>query len=289
MQPLINYYGGKARIATQILPCIEAIPHTVYVEPFCGGAAVLFAKPRRIVTNDAYYRECINDLSGLLVNLYKVAREQPEELQRWIELTLYSQADYAEAMSVCKNPEGHTDLKKAWAYYVNIQMSFARKLNGGWGTSIASQNQAATWDNKKLSLPEKLDRLKAVHVSCEDALKCIQRWDSPQTLFYCDPPYPETSMGHYAGYTMNDFQRLCGALDSCEGSYVLSNYFQPVEPQSAQRKVEIEAIMSAAKDIKGQARTEALWICDRSGTVTHPDTRKILKLDETRTQLQLDL
>jgi len=52
VKPLLSYYGGKQRIASRILAEIEQIPHTVYVEPFAGGATLLFAKPVRIVSND---------------------------------------------------------------------------------------------------------------------------------------------------------------------------------------------------------------------------------------------
>ncbi|MFM6248498.1 MAG: DNA adenine methylase, partial [Dolichospermum sp.] len=99
--------------------------------------------------------------------------------------------------------------------------------------------------NRKLQLPEILDRIKDIHVSCEDAIKCIQRWDSPQTLFYCDPPYLGTDLGHYKGYTLDEFKLLCETLDNIQGSYVLSNYPQEIEPQSVRQKVEIEAVMSA--------------------------------------------
>lgn len=42
MKTPISYYGGKARIASAIVPHIMAIPHTVYAEPFAGGLAVLY-------------------------------------------------------------------------------------------------------------------------------------------------------------------------------------------------------------------------------------------------------
>lgn len=39
---MISYYGGKQRLASKIIQYIP--PHTVYVEPFCGGCAVMFKK-----------------------------------------------------------------------------------------------------------------------------------------------------------------------------------------------------------------------------------------------------
>ena len=274
-KPLISYYGGKQKIASKIVERIRQIPHTVYAEPFAGGLAVLFAKGKPAVTNTNHYREAVNDHDERLITLYRVARTQPDELQRWIDLTPYSQSEHTRAKQWLKEP-GHTELELAWAYYVSIQMSFANRCGSSWRTSVMSKNQAATWSNKQQRLPEAMERLRSVHIACEDAIRFIQRWDSPQTLFYCDPPYPGTDQGHYDGYTLEDWQRLCDALDNCQGSYVLSNYDQPTSPQSARQRVEIRAVSSAQKvnrdrtrmaERTNNERVEVLWICDRSASI----------------------
>jgi DNA adenine methylase len=283
MKPLVSFYGGKQRMASRIVDQINRIPHTVYVEPFCGGAAVLFAKPRTIVGNRDDYREVINDSSDLLINLYRVAVKRPDDLLLELQATLYSQSDHRRAQQICKNPAGHDDLTKAWAYYVNIQMSFGNKLNGGWVSSVVSENSAATWDSRINQLEERLDRIRDIYISCEDALRCIQRWDSPQTLCYIDPPYPGAVQGHYAGYTLDDWQSLCELLDNSQCSYILSNYPQEIEPKSAQERIENSVAMSAsgkgkvrqkdksraatAEELGRRERTEVLWICNRSQTM----------------------
>ena len=272
MKPLISYYGGKQRIASKILPHFPK--HTVYVEPFAGGAALLFAKPKPIVSNSGNYIEVLNDKNDLLINLYRVAIEKREELELKIQATLHSQSDHRKATQITKNPADYDDVTKAWAFYVNINQSFANGLNKGWRTSVCGKNnEASTWHNKKLQLSEILDRIKDVHIACEDAIRCIKRWDSPQTLFYCDPPYPNTNQGHYSGYTIDDFELLCDTLDTIQGSYVLSNYPREIEPQSAHRRVEIESVMSSKlmrkEDDKqvDKKRTEVLWVCNRSNNV----------------------
>lgn len=283
MNPLISYYGGKQRIASKVVEQISKIPHTVYAEIFAGGLAVLYEKGKPSYMSKASYREYINDTSELLINLYRVARSCKEEFYDLIQWTPYSQSEHKKAVTICKHPELYSDIEKAWAYYVSIQMSFAKQLNNGWGTSVFSQNQAATWQIKKKTLLEKVDRLSEVHISCEDALKCLQRVDSPHTLIYADPPYVGTNLGHYGGFTSDDYQALCNALDNCQSSYILSNYPQSIYPRSSQKVVEIEASMSASdkgkvkRSSKGEfikkeemgdkSRIEVLWICDRSDTI----------------------
>jgi len=261
-----------------ILPLIDDIKHTVYVEPFAGGGTVLFNKPVTFSRASGHYREVLNDTSDLLINFYRVAQKYPDELLAEINATLYSESDYNRAKVICKNPDGHDSLTLAWAFYVNSCQSFSKILHGGWGRSVSSQNFATTWDNQKKQLWRHLDRLSKVHVSNQDALTCIRQWDSPQSLFYIDPPYPNTDQGHYSGYSLEDWSNLCSLLDNIDGSYILSCYPQEIAPKSVQRKLEIASYCSTAgagktaknqdktKTVKleGRERVEILWLCDRS-------------------------
>lgn len=275
MKPLISYYGGKQRLAAKILQYFP--PHSVYVEPFAGGAALLFAKPVLPVTCTRNYRELLNDTSDLLINMYRVAIERRDEFVLKIQGTLFSQSDHRRAKTICKQPEEHNELDRAWAYYVSIQFSFSNKLGEFWIIGKLGDNKAAKHHQKKLQLQSTLERLSCVAVSCDDAIRCIKRNDSPQTLFYCDPPYPNACQGHYRGYTLEHWGELCDALDNAKGSYVLSNYAQPIEPKSAQQRIEMKASMCARNKATASAgtdysRTEILWVCDRS-----PDARQDLQ------------
>jgi Site-specific DNA methylase len=289
MKTCLSYYGGKQRIATQIVPHIMAIPHTVYIEPFFGGGAVLYAKGKIDRGNSGYYREAINDLNKQLITFWRVAREQPSELARWIELTPYSQEEYREAQKIYNNPSEYSDLKVAWATYIQCNMSFANKIGRGWAAQVIGRNSAATWVNRAARLPECFERLKDVYIGCEDALSFIKRFDCPHGLIYADSPYPNTDQGHYDGYTLDDYQKLCDVLDNCESSYVLSNYHQDIAPKSAQKCIEIEAVMSAAngrtsrKNADSCKRIEKLWICDRSKNI-RPDLQVIAKMPSKQLQ-----
>ena len=284
MKPLISYYGGKQRICPHVVPIIEQIPHTVYCEPFFGGGAVFYARQKSMVSNRDDYREIINDRSELLINLYRVARSNPQRFYEEIQLTPYSRAEHKRAIEICKNPSEYNDFDKAWAYYVNIQQSFSNKLNSGWGTCVFGRNLATTWHNHCQRLPECLNRLQDIHIECDEALSVIERWSSPQTIFYVDPPYPSTNQGHYDGYTLDDWQALCDLLDRIDSSYVLSNYSQAIEPASAQQRIEVSAVASSSsqgktgkgrskraaatqEELGNRERTEVLWVCDRSHNI----------------------
>lgn len=88
-----GWYGSKARLAPRILLLIASMPHRVYVEPYAGSAAVLFAKPRSPV-------EIINDPDDQVVNFFRVLRDHPGALARACQLTPYARAEY-EADATC--------------------------------------------------------------------------------------------------------------------------------------------------------------------------------------------
>lgn len=224
MKPVISYYGGKQRLASKLVKLIPK--HTVYVEPFAGGATLLFAKPWPNVNNYHDYCEVINDIDERLVTFYRVLRDDElgPKLVAKLQLTLYSESEYALAAHILKHPEEHSPLDRAWAYYVNIQQSFNNILLGGWRHGVWGGNHAATWANKVARLQEYLSRMASVYISCTDALDCIKQWDSPQTFFYCDPPYVGADKGHYDSYTEEDFAQLCDLLDNIQGSFLLSCY-----------------------------------------------------------------
>ena len=85
VKPVLKYAGAKWRLADWI---IEHFPqHEIYLEPFFGSGAVFFRKaPARL--------ETINDIDGSVVNLFRVLREQPEQLAAMIELTPWARDEY---------------------------------------------------------------------------------------------------------------------------------------------------------------------------------------------------
>jgi len=252
-------------MASKIVPLIPQ--HTVYVEPFCGGAAIFFAKPWPKVTNRDHYREVINDHDKRLINFYQQLRDNGPALVDALQLTLYSEHEH----QIAKQLDCEDKLEAARRYYVNVQQSFSNVIGGGWRRSVFARNEAATWAKKIAQLPNYLDRMTSVHIACDDALKVIKQFDSPQTFFYCDPPYPAAEQGHYKGYTLEDFQALVNTLDACQGSFILSNYHQPIEMPKDWERFEFEATASsrgrvgydrskkADESNQNRKRTEVVW------------------------------
>jgi len=94
LKPIIPWYGGKQRIAADIIPFFPA--HRTYVEVFGGTGAVLLQKEPSPV-------EVYNDLNGALVNMFRVVRDKPEELDELLKLTLYAKEELEHAHRVVRS------------------------------------------------------------------------------------------------------------------------------------------------------------------------------------------
>lgn len=217
--PPVRYPGGKWRIASWIYERFP--PHVVYCEPYCGGASVLFRKP------PSEY-EVINDLDGDVVNFFRVLRKQPDELISQIELTPYARQEYKLAYEPAEEP-----VERARRFLIRYRQSFGSgniEAPTGWRFQRSSARGKSVIDewNEVDHLWAAAGRLKQVMIECEEALQVIDRYDSPFTLFYVDPPYVQSSRVRQNKYphemTDADHRRLAEVLNNVRGMVALSGY-----------------------------------------------------------------
>lgn len=214
----ITYYGGKQNLVSKILPLLAQCPHTTYVEPFVGGGAIFWAKPKSEV-------EIINDLNREVVNFYKVLQSDFKALQAKVLETPHSRALHKDANVIYQNPHMFSDVERAWAFWVATNLGFAGMIGKGWKYGTTSNTSEKGHSNKKKAfLVELQQRLDLVQIECKDALEIIKWRDREGTLFYCDPPYFNSDCGHYDGYSEADFKALLESLSQLKGKFLLSSY-----------------------------------------------------------------
>jgi DNA adenine methylase len=216
MKTPITYYGGKQRLLKYILPLIPE--HKLYAEPFTGGAAVFFAKePSEI--------EVLNDTNRQLITFYEVAKTDFRRLKKKVDATLHSRIDHKRAKLIYDYPEFFSRLDTAWSIWMLAASSFASKLDGPFGYDKTKQNTTRKLNNKRDAFgPEICKRLENVQIECRDACEIIKASDSKDAFFYCDPPYFNSNMGHYKGYSEAEFERLLNVLSRIKGKFLLSSY-----------------------------------------------------------------
>ncbi len=216
----LTYYGGKQNLAAKIVSLIPE--HNLYCEPFTGGAAIFFAK-------EPSSCEVLNDTNRELMNFYSVCKNQLNELQTLVNVTLHSRSAHDDAWVIYNKPHLFSEVRRAWAVWVLSSQSFSAKLDGSWGYDKSTGTTSLKIVNKKSQFTEQLAlRLQNVQIESTDALYVIQSRDTPNSFFYIDPPYHNSNCGHYRGYTEDDFEALLKLIGKVDGKFLLSSYPSPV-------------------------------------------------------------
>lgn len=256
-----GWYGGKYSHLDWLLPLLPKVHH--YCEPFGGSAAVLINREPSPV-------ETYNDIHGEVVNFFRVLREQGDALTKAIGLTPFSREEFERAIS--EPTEGLSELERARRFYIlarQVRTGLAQKASSGrWAhcklTSRAGMAGAVSrWLGAVEDLPLIAQRLLRVQIEHAPAIEVIERYDSEETLFYCDPPYPHGSRGDANAYAneMTDEQHreLAEVLHKVKGKVALSSYHCDLNDELYGDWQRIESDAKMIHSVK-QARTEVLWV-----------------------------
>lgn len=211
----ITYYGGKQKMLGCILPLIPE--HRIYSEAFFGGGAVFWAKePAKV--------EFINDHNAEVINFYRVLKHDFPKLKEEIGVTLHSEFQQKQAKAIYRNPSKHGKIKRAWAIWVLSHQSFYSILDSSWKCSKERSMGAQIQSRKENFTNIYSKRLERTSIFCRDALDVIKKSDHEDTFHYIDPPYFQADMGHYGGYTFEDFEKLLHLISDIKGKFMLSSY-----------------------------------------------------------------
>ncbi len=255
-----GWYGGKYSHLDWLLPLLPNTTH--YCEPFGGSAAVLLnRKPAPV--------ETYNDIDGELVNFFRVLRNQQDELIGAIGLTPFSREEFRLAFSQEKDL---SDLERARHFFIcarQVRTGLAQTASEGrWAhcklTSRAGMAGAVSrWLGSVEGLSEIVQRLLRVQIENDPAIDVIKRYDSPETLFYCDPPYPHNSRGDSKAYayemTDDEHRELAHVLQTVKGKVAVSGYDCPLMQELYSDWKCIKAPLKQCHSIK-ELRQEVLWI-----------------------------
>ncbi len=274
MPSVINYAGEKNALAPTLKLLVP--PHRVYVEPFGGAANLLLVKPPSPI-------EVYNDINPDLVNLFTVLSDR-EKFFRWLHLlllTLYSREEFG---TLLQAPSLTTPEEKAWRTFVTYRQSFGGIGGGSWGFCVADSVMGMSggpyrWLVGLTILPRHAKRCRNLIILNKDFREVLQEWDSPDTFFYCDPPYiHETVTANYYGdydMSLQDHQDLVQMLLNCRGKVMLSGYqhetYEPLE-RAGWWRLDIPTTCSMTgrtrtgklpkgwSAIQHQPRTESVWL-----------------------------
>lgn len=262
---ILRYFGGKWRLAPWIVGYFPR--HRVYVEPFGGGGSVLFQKERS-------YSEVYNDLDGQVVNLFRLLRDPATaaQLEAAVRNTPYARAEFELSYQSSDDP-----IESARRLLIRSHGGFgaaccnpANKTGFRNNATRRGTTPAGDWSSLPRQISAFTERLRDVTIENRPALDVIGSQDTPETLFYVDPPYlPQTRGGsearakHPYVHEMNSEQHedLLARLSSVQGMAIVSGYDHPLYARglAGWTRVSTKTFADGA-----QARTESLWLSPRT-------------------------
>lgn len=202
MRPILKWTGGKRQFVVDIKKYMQ--PGQRLIEPFVGGGALFFACDGPAI---------INDMNCELINFYKVVRDKPLELVKWVRTWPQDKETYYEI----RDNDRFSDFETQDSFTRAGRFLYLNKcaFNGMWRENSKGFHNVP-WNQKRNSgFPSDADmlaasgRLKQANITCGDfADACAEA--SVGDFVYFDPPYTTSTFTSYAksGFDHEDLKRL---------------------------------------------------------------------------------
>lgn len=213
--PLYGYMGCKLTSLHHILP---RLPYAhVFVDVFGGSGTVTLNRKKSNI-------EVFNDRHAGVVSFFRTLRDpvQCEHLIEQISLSVYAREEFIKLKDEFYKRDFESDLERAYAWYMLVVMSYAgnaRTLQR-WLPESTSSRVCRLYERVP-HLPAIMERFSRVLVENLDWRTCLRDYDSPQTVFYLDPPYVDSNV-YKLKMSRDDHAEMCNIIMSLKGFVMLS-------------------------------------------------------------------
>ena len=264
MPPLtgLHYAGGKAarspnRVGTWIT---SLLPYkTTYVEPFAGMLGVLLQRKPSIF-------EIVSDTNQHLINWWRMVRNHPDELGRLCDRTPWSRAEHETAYHTVTSPVGDTlteQLEAARAVTIQLMQSlYARLGESHWQYNYRDTGWSVDRFTRKYA--GLATRLRKVRLETWDCVRMINEHKTdPDTVIYCDPPYPDVTSGFLVPFDPDAFMAEL-TTDDVQAAIAVSGYsdaWPQLDAVGWRKETRDIKQMMGDMIIRGETarKTETLW------------------------------
>ena len=207
----MKYYGGKQTKAPWI--CSLFRPHSCYIEPFAGGAAVYWYKER---AKDSI----LNDTNKGIYSFWKYLKEQPAELKKEIEkIAIFHEDIHTEQREIYR--KGGVSMEMAVATFYQVYSTVGSQIDAAFVARSSSKIEQI--ELVLDSIEKYAKKLQHARIVNRDALAIIDKHKGKEdSLFFIDPPYIDCDMAHYGGYTSEQFESLLKKCEEIQGDFVLT-------------------------------------------------------------------
>lgn len=239
---MISYIGGKARIGKWIAPQIPNDIET-YVEGFSGMFWVFFNMDLEKYPN--LKTVVYNDYNGLNANLMKWAKQYDvlhEALSHYpcqqlgvvdtppefaVMFDQYQSEVFNDNLVI--TDDNSLEVACKYVYVLTQVFSGSKPETASYMDYKGKYRCKVLIFMDKLKHPKYREHLdKITFVENMDFQEVVEKYDSPTTYFYMDPPYYKTE-NYYSNhiFTIETHQRLATCLQNMQGRFGLSYYDFP--------------------------------------------------------------
>jgi DNA adenine methylase len=276
---VISYIGGKSKISNWIVPFYPKDMET-YLEGFSGMMWCFFKMDLSEYPN--LKKVVYNDFNKLNFNLFQCV-QNPSELQRVMDSIPVQQfgvsntpSEFAERFNNFQSEIfGEGFMVKPYDYLTAAKYVYvlSQVFSGSKPETSKFIDLKGKYRSKYLAFRDKLSKpdwvnhfLKITDVENMDFQEVIEKYDSPSTYIYLDPPYWKTE-NYYSNHDFGrqDHERLAKVLNEVKSKFSLSYYdFELLHEWYPQDKFRWErkefAKAAAAKKGVSQNKSEELLI-----------------------------
>lgn len=163
---------------------------------------------------------------------------------------------------------GHDRSRRFFVQARQMRTGLAQRASlGRWAnckntTRAGMSGVVSRWLGSVETLPEVAARLLRVQIENRPAQEVIRLYDSAETLFYCDPPYPHETRGDSKAYgfemTDHEHRELAALLSRVKGKAAISGYVGPLMNELYKDWNRHDSAAKNCHSIK-KPRREALW------------------------------
>jgi DNA adenine methylase len=235
---MLSYIGGKSKIGKWIVPFYDKDMET-YLETFGGMFWCFFNMDLKEFPN--LNKVVYNDFNPLNYNLFKCA-QNPNELLKAINSIDCQKFGVEQTPEIYRNqfvsfqselftkditiPEYDYETAAKYVYILTQVFSGSKPETSKFIDLKGKYKSKYLTFRDKLMKPDWVDHfLKITDVENMDFADVINKYDSPSTYIYLDPPYWKTE-NYYSNHDFdrNDHERLANVLHGVQGKFSLSYY-----------------------------------------------------------------
>ncbi|MFW9810355.1 MAG: DNA adenine methylase, partial [Candidatus Thorarchaeota archaeon] len=214
IQSPFRYPGSKGRAVKLIRPYWETAEHDEYREPFFGGGAVFFSKPKAKVN-------WINDIDKDLITTLQIMADST--MRRILIGKVTSETATRKRHSEVKSWTPTEPLDIAYRYYYLNRTSYSGIMKKpAWGYHTKKSVPPHRWGPRVEKAGRKLEGVKITAMDFEDVISADATGES--VFLFLDPPYyaSDQKRAYENSFTQEDHMRLCKRLKKTSYNFCLT-------------------------------------------------------------------